>query len=78
MKSPYLFPLTRPKLHCPSIVFRLLPLICNIYKNPSKGFRWDEFRVKDIKSYNDVYQDLLLYFKDKKFNVENVKEWLNI
>lgn len=48
-----------------------------IYKNPSRGDKYEEYRMKDIKPYIDVYRDLILYFQDKKhFNLDGIKKWL--
>lgn len=41
------------------------------------GIKWEEFRINE-KLYDSTYQDLLSYFKDKKFDFENIKKWLSI
>lgn len=48
-----------------------------IYKSPSRGDKYEEYRMKDIKLYTDAYRDLILYFQDKKhFNLDGIKRWL--
>jgi hypothetical protein len=56
--------------------------ICNlemitIHKYPTRGSKYDQFKV-DNKPYNDIYQELLRFLKDKKFiGVDDIKEWSN-
>lgn len=47
-----------------------------ISKSSIKTSKYDQF-LSDPKLYNDTYQDLRLYFKDKKFfGIDDIKEWL--
>jgi hypothetical protein len=41
------------------------------------GKKWEKFRI-DEKPFIDTYKNLLCYFKDKKFNLENIRKWLSI
>lgn len=43
-----------------------------------KGYDWSTYYKIDHTDYNDSYHDLISYFKDKKFNVENIKNWLKV
>lgn len=44
--------------------------------HPSIGSKWERFRI-DEKSYNDTYQNLMLYLKgDKYFGIEDINKWL--
>lgn len=45
----------------------------------SRHSKWEEFRLHDIKIYNDAYQSLISYLGDRKFiGIEDIKKWLNI
>jgi len=47
---------------------------------PSIGSKWERFKLEDldIKMYNDVYQDLMIHLKDKRyFSIKDLEEWLN-
>lgn len=47
-----------------------------IAKNLYKTSKYDKFKV-DPKLYNEIYHDLMEYFKDKKyFGVEDIKNWI--
>ncbi len=47
-----------------------------IVQNSVKTTKYDQF-VADSKYYNEVYQDLILRFKDKKFfGIDDIKKWL--
>jgi len=50
-----------------------------IYENPSRGSKWEKFRLKDISQYNNVYHSLTDYLKDKElFGIEDIKKWLDM
>ncbi len=39
--------------------------------------KWEKFRLNDIELYNDAYQSLIEYLKDKKFfNFNDIENWL--
>jgi hypothetical protein len=50
----------------------------NISRYPKNSSKYDQFRV-DTKIYNDVYQDLMKFLKDKRFfTIEDIKKWLKV
>lgn len=47
-----------------------------ISRSSIKTSKYDQF-LSDPKLYNDIYQDLRLFFKDKKFfGADDIKEWM--
>lgn len=49
-----------------------------IVKDSLKTTKYDQF-VADPKCYNDVYRELRLYLKNKKFlGIDDIKKWLKI
>lgn len=43
-----------------------------------KGQKYEKFRNKDMKIYNDVYRDLMLFLENKNiFYIDDLKEWSN-
>lgn len=54
-----------------------------IVKNPhpSIGSKWEEFRIdeKSCSLYNDSFQSLMLFLKDKKyFSIDDIKKWMEL
>lgn len=48
-----------------------------ITENPLYGGWYEKYRIKDIRPYQETYQDLILYLGNKKFfGVKDIKEWL--
>lgn len=41
------------------------------------GKKWEKFRI-DETPFRNTYQNLLEFFKDKKFDIKNIKKWLEI
>ena len=43
-----------------------------------KGLKYEKFRNTDIQLYNDTYQDLISFLKNKNiFSIDDIKRWLN-
>jgi hypothetical protein len=50
----------------------------NISRYPKNSSKYDQFRV-DTRIYNDTYQDLMEFLKDKRlFTIEDIKKWLKV
>jgi hypothetical protein len=50
----------------------------SIYKNPSRGEWYRNFRIEE-KHYNDAYHNLISFIRHKQyFGIEDIKKWMTI